>query len=411
MCRNKRWLLFGLLLLLSGLLPVAPAHAILCGTSSGSGSCFWIPAGGAANWSAGTNWSDTSGGISCSATCTGGPTTGDSVTFDANSGTNGSTIDTTVSISNFNASASTALTLTHNAVTVTVTGTTFSFNSTIVYSGVNTARIWSLNPTGTNTLAVTSAGKSFGALVVNAATGATVQLQDNTSVTANAQTSIFTLTQGILDLNGNTLNAANFLSNNSNVRTLSFGSGTLQISGNDNNDTSFDVSTLTNLTLTCGTGTLSFTYTGSVAIRSFRTGNGFVCGSGALALTIAGNANANHFFFNSPAATFSSVAITCPNYVRFTTSSTLTVSGASGLTTASCLASAPLLLLATAPINGTSTISMASGSTAFSWATIVGMIFSGGATFTASNSEGIGNTGITVTNPSTGGGGGKIIGG
>ena len=88
--------LLRLALVAVGLLFSTAAFA-LCGT--GSGTCYWVGGGSSTNWSAtsNTNWSLVSGG----ANNAGPPVTGDTVVFDANSGTGTSNISASTWINRF----------------------------------------------------------------------------------------------------------------------------------------------------------------------------------------------------------------------------------------------------------------------------------------------------------------------
>jgi hypothetical protein len=92
--------------------------------------------------------------------------------------------------------------------------------------------------------------------------GGTVQLQDNLTI---GSTRTFTLTNGSLDLNDNTLNCGLFNSNNTNTRTLDFGTdGKMEVTG-----TSFTVNP-SGLTMS-GTGIISMD---SATTKTFAGGGG-----------------------------------------------------------------------------------------------------------------------------------------
>ena len=152
------------------------------------------------------------------------------------------------------------------AFTLTTSANSQIYGNVTLFSG--------LTITGTNTFtfagqgttqAITSAGVSFTqSLTVNAPTG-TFQLSGNLTNTGTT----FTLTAGTLDLNNNTLTCNIFSSNNSNTRTIAFGTGNITVTGN--NATVWTTSTATGLTVT-GTPVANFTYAGSTGTRAINFG-------------------------------------------------------------------------------------------------------------------------------------------
>jgi hypothetical protein len=123
--------------------------------------------------------------------------------------------------------------------------------------------------TGTFTFAATSGTKTIttAAVVFDnpftfSGVGGTWQLQD--ALTSGA-TRTCTLTAGTLDLNGYTLTTGIFSSNNSNTRTLAFGTGKIVVTGN--NATIFTTNTGTGLTVT-GSKRVEISYSGSTGTRA-----------------------------------------------------------------------------------------------------------------------------------------------
>jgi hypothetical protein len=127
--------------------------------------------------------------------------------------------------------------------------------------------------TGGNTLSflatsgtqqITTNGKSLDYVITQNSPGATVQLQDNLTM---GSTRTFTLTAGTLDLsNGNrTLSTGIFSSNNSNTRSIAFGTGNITLT--QNAASIYNTSTGTNLTFT-GTPVVNLTYSGSTGTRT-----------------------------------------------------------------------------------------------------------------------------------------------
>lgn len=113
---------------------------------------------------------------------------------------------------------------------------------------------------------VTSSGKTLDFPITINAPGATVQLQDNCTFGA---TRLITHTAGALDLNGKTMTAYAFSSNNSNTRSIAFGTGQINITGSG--VTAWNYATLTGFTLS-GTPNVNFTYSGSTGTRTANHG-------------------------------------------------------------------------------------------------------------------------------------------
>jgi len=127
----------------------------------------------------------------------------------------------------------------------------------------------------------TSAGKTVGPITINGA-GITVTL--NGAVTC-ATTTTVTLTQGTLDLAGFTLSTGIFSSNNSNTRSIAFGTGNIALTSASGSGTSLDMGTATNFTLT---GTGGFTRN-QVATTTLRFGTTDGTTSNAPNLTVTGS--------------------------------------------------------------------------------------------------------------------------
>jgi fibronectin-binding autotransporter adhesin len=210
---------------------------------------YWV--GGTAAWdgTAGTKWATTDGGAGGASV----PTSADAVFFTALSGAN------TVTISTGNTGA---LSINCTGFTGTLAGTaaitvsgsvTLVAGMTVTYSGTLT-----LNGTGT----LTTAGKTpSGNLTINGS-GITVTLGDNLNIASGS----LTLTLGTLTTANNAINAVNFLSNNTNTRTINFGSSIITLSGTG---TCFSIGTVsTGLTFNAGTSEIRFTAGSSTGISS-----------------------------------------------------------------------------------------------------------------------------------------------
>jgi hypothetical protein len=148
-----------------------------------------------------------------------------------------------------------------NAMTLASSTTTPTFYGNFTYgSGVT--------PTGTgiytfsnrSTKTINSGGKTFTQPVTIDAPGGGIQLVTNDLTLGSTLTT--TLTQGTLDLNNLTLTTGLFSSNNSNTRTIAFGTGNITCTGAG---TVWNTATAIGLTTT-GTQVVNVTSVGSSAI-------------------------------------------------------------------------------------------------------------------------------------------------
>jgi len=92
----------------------------------------------------------------------------------------------------------------------------------------------------------------------------------------------FTLTSGTLTLNNNKLTIGILISNNSNARTINFGTGDITVTSGSSS--CIQLNTLTNLTLT-GTPLINSTFSGSTGTRTIRCGS-TAGGSAATAVSL-----------------------------------------------------------------------------------------------------------------------------
>jgi len=188
---------------------------------------------------------------------------------------------------------------------------------------------------GTTTFAATSGtklittnGKVLTSLTFGGV-GGTWQLQDAMTL---GSTRSATLTNGTLDLNGQTLTALSFNSNFSSARTIAFGLGKFVLSGNA---TVWNTSTITNLTIT-GTPVVDLTYALAVAV-TVNPGSlpesssiSFNIKAGTYALTLA-LGNVRNIDFTGFAGSF--VSSTRTIFGNLTLSSGMTVTAGAGATT------------------------------------------------------------------------------
>jgi hypothetical protein len=136
------------------------------------------------------------------------------------------------------------------------------FGNWINGTGITLSGTGALSFAGRTTQQITSAGKSFTqSIFINSPSG-TVTLQDAMTVGTGVTT---TLTTGTLDLQSYTLSTGLFSSQNSNIRTIAFGTGQISCTGTG---TLWNTSSATNLTTT-GTQVVNVTSTGSGIITVF----------------------------------------------------------------------------------------------------------------------------------------------
>ena len=181
---------------------------------------------------------------------------------------------------------------------------------------------------------------------------------------------------------------------NSGVRTVNMGSGTWTFSGTGVN--LIDASG-TNLTLSSSNANLVFS--GNSANRSASFGTSRTYGS----LTINNNSTKGWFALSATTAvTFGSVTVGSGNSVGFSQGITTTITGALIMTGTS---SDPVMLTSNAPGTNIATVSVGSASTV-DWGAVLRVTKAGAGSITATNALDLGgNTGITITPPSAGGGG------
>ena len=143
--------------------------------------------------------------------------------------------------------------------TVPATGGTLPTTSTaLTFSGTS----------GTSVL--TTNGRTLNFPITFNGQGSTFQLAGSLTLTAGVVTNVITLTAGILDLNNNTITAYALVSNNTNIRSILFGStGQFILTGNS--VTVVDFTNATNFTYT-GTAKITSNYTGATGTRTFNFG-------------------------------------------------------------------------------------------------------------------------------------------
>jgi hypothetical protein len=226
---------------------------------------YWVGGTGTWNASSTTNWAASSGAGGGA----GFPTSADDVIFDNNSNTGtGAFTVSAISASCNNISFGTGASALDGLMTLAVTtlsifgNCTLSptnlqiFNSTVTFAATTTGKT------------ITTNGVSFASAVTFNGVGGGWTLQDNFT-TAEA----FTLTNGSLDTNNQTVTCKTFNSSNSNTRTLTLGTSTVNVSGTG---IVWNVSSTTGLlTLTKVSGSFTLISLGSTIYEAL----GFVVGT------------------------------------------------------------------------------------------------------------------------------------
>lgn len=116
---------------------------------------------------------------------------------------------------------------------------------------------------------ITTNGKTLDFPLTFNGVGGSWQLQDNLTT---GSTRAVTLTNGTLDLNNNTLSCGLFSSNNSNTRSIAFGTGNITLTGSNATIWAGTGSTSTAIGIT-GTPTVNCIYSGSTGTRTINGGS------------------------------------------------------------------------------------------------------------------------------------------
>jgi len=267
---------------------------------------------------------------------------------------------------------------------------------TCTWDGASTA-MWSASTGGATGASVPGSADTVTFDAATCVGGVTCTITVNTTVAVQSITfgaCTASTTGCILDFsvnNNNVTLTANggFSGTGTGTRNLKMGSGTWTLSGIA---TAWNMATTTNLTFAANSSTISMTGVSAAFFVAFS--------GGGLSYSIV-NFTANNGVNVLGSNTFATLGITGPNILEFPTSGTTTVTNAFTLTgTTTKLIS----FMTNNVITPAHTISVGSGTATCMWCSFRSMTFSGGATFTASNSFDMGsNTGITITAPSGGG--------
>ena len=219
---------------------------------------YWV--GGTANWdaTAGTKWALTSGGAGGQTV----PTAADDVYIDSGSGavtvtTSGARVCKSLKfVSGAGAFSGTFA----GSAGITVSGDLI-LSASMTHSSTGT---YTFNSTTSQT--ITSNGKAIDAALTFNGVGGSWALQD--ALTTGATRAV-TLTNGTLNLNSKNLTCGTFSNNNSNTRTLAYGTGQIYLLGSA--ATIYSAATATGLTIT-GTPIVNCTYSGSTGTRQINGG-------------------------------------------------------------------------------------------------------------------------------------------
>jgi hypothetical protein len=261
---------------------------------------YWV--GGTANWdgTAGTKWALTSGGAGGQTV----PTINDDVYIDSGSGVNTVTVTATANCKSLNfvsGSGSFAGTFAGSSATncaniLTVSASmTWSYTGTITFNGTTAG--------GT----ITTNGKAIDSALTFNGVGGSWALQD--ALTTGATRTV-TLTNGTLNLNNKNLTCGIFSNNNSNTRTLAYGTGQIYLLGSAT--TIYTATTATGLTIT-GTPIVNCTYSGSTGTRQINGGGtatlttlktAFNISAGSDTVTIGGGSSYGNVNFTGFAGLF-----------------------------------------------------------------------------------------------------------
>lgn len=349
---------------------------------------YWVGGGSSTNWNATvpTNWSLTDGGAGGATV----PAVGDNVFFTGNSGTGASVWNTSISLNSLVCTGSKNL-VTHNgAITLTISGGDLALPSGVggTYTAASQTSLFLFSGTS-GTQKITSSGKTMGALTLNGV-GGTFQLQDNLNVSATANSSVITFTNGTFDCQTFTVATPQFSSNNANARTLT-GSGQWTLTQTSSFAPWFATATMT----VSGFSSVIVIAGASASNRTF-TGGGLSYTGG---LTV--NANSLGGAVNiSGANTFATLSVSAPNAILLAAGLTTTLTNAPTLSGSS----GSEIFLGSNSLGTVATLSVATGTPTFTWFGIREITCSGGATFSATSSFDLGhNSGITITAPSGGG--------
>jgi hypothetical protein len=222
---------------------------------------YWVGGNGQWNTTNTTNWSETSGGAGGASI----PTSADNVFFDEASAAGNYTVSTSIgqALSCFNL---TIVKPTAGNVTFTDTGTfAVAGNVDITATGVTWSAFGAWTFTSTEARTIKTDGILLNTTTFNGTGGGSWQLLSNFSTRL---TNTVALTAGTLDLNNFNLTCGAFSSNNSNTRSLLFGTGVINLTGSA---IVWQNPTTANFTMT-GSRTINLVTAATTGIREVQVG-------------------------------------------------------------------------------------------------------------------------------------------
>lgn len=293
--------------------------------------------------------------------------------------------------------ASGAVTITQSGARVAKSLTNTGFTGTFAGSGgltVSGNLTLGSGATYTNTSTITINascnftfnGNTWAGLINVNGSGITTTLQDAMAFSGSG---FLNLAQGTFDTNNFNYTAVALLAGGSSTRTLTLGSSTLTLTATGPWDSSgsnltFNADTSTILLTAAAGSTVAFTSTGGKTFNNVRRTN-------AGQLTVGASPTINDLRLDGEGARLALTAGTT------TTLTSLTMAGT---------ALGAMRSIASVTPGATATLNKSSGSIDLDWLTLQDITFGGGATWTATDSIDVdNNSGITITPPSSGGGG------
>jgi hypothetical protein len=219
-------------------------------------------------------------------------TEANSISFNISAGTGSLVVNQSVKNLNF-----TGFTGTLSNSAKTIYGNLTLVSGMTITAGANATTFAATSGTQT----ITSAGQTMDFPITFAGT-ATYQLVD---ALTNGSTRTMTLTSGTLDLNNNTLTVGAFNSNNTNTRSILFGTGNITLSGSSG--TLWTIATITGFSLT-GTPTVNLTDTGAGTTRTITHTGGIA--SQAISVYVKAGGLTSTVAFGSTAAVYKTIDLT-----------------------------------------------------------------------------------------------------
>ena len=214
---------------------------------------YWVGGTGTWNTTSTTNWSANSGGSSGASV----PTAADAVFFDQ-AGTYTVTMTGALNCLDITVSAGSVTFATGTSPTLSVAGNVAITAGTTTWSSTGTITF-----TATTSKTITSGGTAFDCSMTLNGVAGTWTLQDNLTLGTSSTVRTFTVTNGTMALGSYTLSCHAFNSNNSNTRTLDFGTGKITTKASTTT-TIWNIGSTTGLTVT-GSRTVEITGGGGAA--------------------------------------------------------------------------------------------------------------------------------------------------